>query len=56
MKVSVRKKALKMLLDLYHHYCIRCFEGIIKLSAVFEEIPCGILMLCYDKDVDFGYV
>nr|XP_043616578.1 sister chromatid cohesion protein pds5 isoform X2 [Erigeron canadensis] len=53
-KVSVRKKVLKMLLDVYHHYCFRCSEGIIKLSDEFEQIPCGILMLCYDKDVDFG--
>ncbi|PWA56289.1 ARM repeat superfamily protein [Artemisia annua] len=53
-KVSVRKKALQMLLDVYHHYCIRCSEGIIQLSVDFEHIPCGILMLCYDKDTDFG--
>ncbi|PWA83208.1 ARM repeat superfamily protein [Artemisia annua] len=53
-KVSVRKKALQMLLDVYHHYCIRCSEGIIQLSNDFEHIPCGILMLCYDKDTDFG--
>ncbi|GJS02689.1 sister chromatid cohesion protein PDS5 homolog A isoform X1 [Tanacetum coccineum] len=53
-KVSVRKKALQMLLDVYHHYCIRCYEGIIQLSVDFEQIPCGILMLCYDKDTDFG--
>ncbi|KAL7603365.1 hypothetical protein Lser_V15G19189 [Lactuca serriola] len=53
-KVTVRKKVLQMLLDVYHHYCNRCSEGIIKLSLEFEQIPCGILMLCYDKDTDFG--
>lgn len=55
MKVSVRKKALQMLLDVYRDYCIKCSEDIIKLSADFEQIPCGILMLCYDKDMEFGY-
>ncbi|KAD2805787.1 hypothetical protein E3N88_39164 [Mikania micrantha] len=53
-KVSVRKKALQMLLDVYHDYCIKCSEGIIKLSVDFEQIPCGILLLCYDKDMEFG--
>ncbi|XP_024962740.1 sister chromatid cohesion protein PDS5 homolog A isoform X3 [Cynara cardunculus var. scolymus] len=53
-KVSVRKKALKMLLDVYHDYCIKCSEGISKLSIDFEQIPCGILMLCYHKDTEFG--
>ncbi|KAJ9566794.1 hypothetical protein OSB04_002760 [Centaurea solstitialis] len=53
-KVSVRKKALKMLLDVYHDYCIKCSEGISKLSVDFEQIPCGILMLCYHKDTEFG--
>ncbi|KAI3767597.1 hypothetical protein L2E82_17844 [Cichorium intybus] len=53
-KVSVRKKVLQMLLDVYHDYCNRCSEGIIRLSAEFEQIPCGILMLCYDKDSEFG--
>ncbi|KAL4583130.1 hypothetical protein LXL04_007694 [Taraxacum kok-saghyz] len=53
-KVTVRKKVLQMLLDVYHVYCNRCSEGIIKLSVEFEQIPCGILMLCYDKDTDFG--
>ncbi|KAF5780412.1 putative sister chromatid cohesion protein Pds5 [Helianthus annuus] len=53
-KTSVRKKALQMLLDVYHDYCVKCSEGIIKLSVDFEQIPCGILLLCYDKDVEFG--
>lgn len=53
-KVSVRKKALKMLLDVYHDYCIKCSEGISKLSVDFEQIPCGILLLCYHKDTEFG--
>ncbi|KAJ0816353.1 putative sister chromatid cohesion protein Pds5 [Helianthus annuus] len=53
-KTSVRKKALQMLLDVYHDYCVKCSEGVIKLSVDFEQIPCGILLLCYDKDVEFG--
>ncbi|KAJ0629704.1 putative sister chromatid cohesion protein Pds5 [Helianthus annuus] len=53
-KASVRKKALQMLLDVYHDYCVKCSEGVIKLSVDFEQIPCGILLLCYDKDVEFG--
>ncbi|KAI3761075.1 hypothetical protein L1987_51482 [Smallanthus sonchifolius] len=53
-KVSVRKKVLQMLLDVYHDYCIKCSEGNIKLSVDFEQIPCGILLLCYDKDMEFG--
>ncbi|KAI3777313.1 hypothetical protein L1987_47113 [Smallanthus sonchifolius] len=53
-KVSVRKKVLQMLLDVYHDYCIKCSEGSIKLSVDFEQIPCGILLLCYDKDMEFG--
>ncbi|KAI7739411.1 hypothetical protein M8C21_010754 [Ambrosia artemisiifolia] len=53
-KASVRKKALQMLLGVYHDYCIKCSEGIVKLSVDFEQIPCGILLLCYDKDMEFG--
>ncbi|KAL3513624.1 hypothetical protein ACH5RR_026341 [Cinchona calisaya] len=49
-KVSVRKKALQKLLELYQDYCTKCVEGILKLSDHFEQIPCRILMLCYDKD------
>nr|XP_027093191.1 sister chromatid cohesion protein PDS5 homolog A-like isoform X3 [Coffea arabica] len=46
-KVSVRKKALQKLLELYQDYCTKCV-GDIKMH--FEQIPCKILMLCYDKD------
>ncbi|XP_076919857.1 sister chromatid cohesion protein PDS5 homolog B-like [Bidens hawaiensis] len=53
-KVFVRKKAMQLLLGAYHDYCIRCSEGIFQLSVDFEEILCGILLLCYDNDAEFG--
>ncbi|CAK9165271.1 unnamed protein product [Ilex paraguariensis] len=49
-KVSVRKKALQKLLEVYQNYCTKCSGGTMTLSDHFEEIPCRILMLCYDKD------
>ncbi|OVA03847.1 hypothetical protein BVC80_8065g3 [Macleaya cordata] len=49
-KVSVRKNAMQKLLELYRAYCTKCSEGLITLTDHFEQIPCRILMLCYDKD------
>ncbi|XP_057490544.1 sister chromatid cohesion protein PDS5 homolog B-like isoform X5 [Actinidia eriantha] len=49
-KVSVRKKALQKLLEVYRDYCTKCAGGIITPSDHFEQILCRILMLCYDKD------
>ncbi|XP_059630755.1 sister chromatid cohesion protein PDS5 homolog B isoform X2 [Cornus florida] len=49
-KVSVRKKALQKLLEVYRDYCTKCSGGIMTISDRLEQIPCGILMLCYDKD------
>uniref|UniRef100_A0A5B6YQ09 Sister chromatid cohesion protein PDS5 homolog A n=1 Tax=Davidia involucrata TaxID=16924 RepID=A0A5B6YQ09_DAVIN len=49
-KVSVRKKALRKLLEVYREYCTKCSGGTVSLSDHFEQIPCRILMLCYDKD------
>lgn len=49
-KVSVRKKALKKLLELYQEYCTQCAAAIMDFSEHFEQIPCKILMLCYDRD------
>ncbi|RZC54499.1 hypothetical protein C5167_013360 [Papaver somniferum] len=50
-KVSVRKNAMRKLLDLYRNYCIKCSERINEeLADHFEQIPGRILMLCYDKD------
>ncbi|XP_075075380.1 sister chromatid cohesion protein PDS5 homolog B isoform X9 [Nicotiana tabacum] len=49
-KVSVRKKALKKLLELYQEYCTQCAAAIMDFNAHFEQIPCKILMLCYDRD------
>ncbi|KAA8538477.1 hypothetical protein F0562_027977 [Nyssa sinensis] len=49
-KVSVRKKALQKLLEVYREYCTKCSGGTVSLSDHFEQIPCKILMLCYDKD------
>ncbi|KAJ4965300.1 hypothetical protein NE237_017149 [Protea cynaroides] len=49
-KVAVRKAAMQKLLGLYHSYCIKCSEGLIARIDHLEQIPCRILMLCYDKD------
>ncbi|XP_058218154.1 sister chromatid cohesion protein PDS5 homolog B isoform X2 [Rhododendron vialii] len=49
-KVSVRKKALQKLLEVYRDYCTKCATGIVTPIDQFEQIPCKILMLCYDKD------
>ncbi|KAJ8563635.1 hypothetical protein K7X08_032087 [Anisodus acutangulus] len=49
-KVSVRKKALKKLLELYQDYCTQCATAVMDFSDHFEQIPCKILMLCYDRD------
>ncbi|KAK7301356.1 hypothetical protein RJT34_12219 [Clitoria ternatea] len=47
---SVRKRALQKLIEIYQFYCNKCYEGSMKISHHFEEIPCKIMMLCYDKD------
>ncbi|MCL7026648.1 hypothetical protein MKW94_016571, partial [Papaver nudicaule] len=50
-KVSVRKNAMRKLLELYRNYCTKCSEHVNEeLANHFEQIPCRILMLCYDKD------
>ncbi|KAL2497210.1 ARM repeat superfamily protein [Abeliophyllum distichum] len=49
-KVSVRRKALQKLLELYQDYCTRCATGIASLNDHVEQIPCNVLMLSYDKD------
>ncbi|KAK6132309.1 hypothetical protein DH2020_033933 [Rehmannia glutinosa] len=49
-KVLVRSKALKKLVELYQEYCTRCAAGITLLNEHIEEIPCKVLMLCYEKD------
>ncbi|XP_020554556.1 sister chromatid cohesion protein PDS5 homolog A [Sesamum indicum] len=49
-KVSVRREALKKLVELYQEYCMRCAAGITLLNEHIEEIPCKILMLCYEKN------
>ncbi|CAA2988300.1 sister chromatid cohesion PDS5 homolog A isoform X2 [Olea europaea subsp. europaea] len=49
-KISVRRKALQKLLELYRDYCTRCATGIASLNDHIEQIPCKILMLSYDKD------
>lgn len=50
MQISVRKKALQKLLEVYRDYCSKCAERHIGITDHFEQIPCKILMLCYDKD------
>ncbi|KAM1013870.1 hypothetical protein FF1_043727 [Malus domestica] len=53
-KIPIRKKALQKLMEVYRDYCNKCFEGNMTISDHFEQIPCKILMLCFDKDcMDF---
>ncbi|KAJ0024548.1 hypothetical protein Pint_08187 [Pistacia integerrima] len=49
-KIAVRKKVLQKLLEVYRDYCRKCYEGRMTICDHYEEIPCKILMLCYDKD------
>ncbi|KAJ6391648.1 hypothetical protein OIU77_025591 [Salix suchowensis] len=49
-KISVRKKALEKLMEVYREYCIMCSEGPMTANDHFEQIPCKVLMLSYDKD------
>ncbi|KAH1215945.1 Sister chromatid cohesion protein PDS5 A-B [Glycine max] len=48
--ITVRKSALQKLIKVYRDYCKKCYEGSMTISDHFEEIPCKIMMLCYDKD------
>ncbi|XP_022768195.1 sister chromatid cohesion protein PDS5 homolog A-like isoform X10 [Durio zibethinus] len=48
--ISVRKKALQKVMEVYRDYCKKCAEGHITICDHFEQIPCKLLMLCYDKD------
>ncbi|KAK8649157.1 hypothetical protein V6N13_129891 [Hibiscus sabdariffa] len=49
-KISIRKKALQKVMEVYRDYCVKCAEGNITICDHFEQIPCKVLMLCYDKD------
>ncbi|KAK4276740.1 hypothetical protein QN277_014853 [Acacia crassicarpa] len=49
-KISVRKRALQKLMEVYQDYCKKCCEGSMTTCDHFEEIPCKILMICFDKD------
>ncbi|KAI4320553.1 hypothetical protein MLD38_034022 [Melastoma candidum] len=49
-KVSVRKKALQQLLEVYRHYCTWCAGDSNSVMEHFEQIPCNILLLCNDQD------
>ncbi|XP_020578529.1 sister chromatid cohesion protein PDS5 homolog A isoform X2 [Phalaenopsis equestris] len=49
-KISVRKSAMQSLLQLYRVYCIKCSNGLFNLNYDYENIPCAVLMLCFDKD------
>uniref|UniRef100_A0A803LV40 Uncharacterized protein n=1 Tax=Chenopodium quinoa TaxID=63459 RepID=A0A803LV40_CHEQI len=48
---SVRKEALKKLLEVYREYCIKCHAGQIELNESYEQIPCKILVLSFDKNL-----
>ncbi|XP_030527999.1 sister chromatid cohesion protein PDS5 homolog B isoform X3 [Rhodamnia argentea] len=49
-KISVRKKALQKLMEVYRSYCSMCAEGNMTIVDHFERIPCNVLMLSYDRD------
>lgn len=49
-KVSVRKCAMHKLLELYRVYCDKLSKNIIVINDQYEQIPCKILLLCFDKD------
>ncbi|KAL3641267.1 hypothetical protein CASFOL_016235 [Castilleja foliolosa] len=49
-KALVRSKTLKKLVELYQDYCTRCAADTNLLNKHIEEIPCKVLMLCYEKD------
>ncbi|XP_020260052.1 sister chromatid cohesion protein PDS5 homolog A isoform X2 [Asparagus officinalis] len=49
-KVSVRKCTLQKLLELYRVYCDQYSKGFLLISDHYEQIPCRILILCFDKD------
>ncbi|CAJ2674086.1 unnamed protein product [Trifolium pratense] len=49
-KISVRKRALQKLMETYREYCKKCCDQSMSTSDHFEEIPCKILMLFYDKE------
>ncbi|KAK8466806.1 hypothetical protein PHAVU_008G163350 [Phaseolus vulgaris] len=49
-KITVRKSALQKLIRVYRDYCKKCYEGSMEISNHFEEIPCKIMRLSYDKD------
>ncbi|KAL1543836.1 sister chromatid cohesion protein pds5-like [Salvia divinorum] len=49
-KVSVRSKAFEKLVELYQEYCTRLAARITSFNEKIEEIPCKLLMLCYEKD------
>ncbi|XP_073000395.1 sister chromatid cohesion protein PDS5 homolog B isoform X2 [Typha latifolia] len=51
-KVSVRKNVMQNLLELYRDYCDQCAKGIITINDHYEQIPCKILILCFDKDCE----
>ncbi|CAA7013408.1 unnamed protein product [Microthlaspi erraticum] len=51
-KISVRKKALQKLTEVYQDYCDKCSEGKMTINDHFEHIPCKILLLCCDKNCE----
>ncbi|KAI5435193.1 hypothetical protein KIW84_021856 [Lathyrus oleraceus] len=49
-KISVKKRALQKLMEIYQTYCKKYCEENMETIDHFEEIPCEIWMLCYDKE------
>ncbi|OAY80665.1 Sister chromatid cohesion protein PDS B, partial [Ananas comosus] len=50
-KVSVRKLHCKVIGAL-SDYCSKCSKGIAIINEHYEQIPCKILALCFDKDCE----
>lgn len=56
LQVSVRKSVMQKLLELYRAYCTKCSKRHLMLNDNYEQIPCKILLLCFDKDCkDFRF-
>ncbi|KAL9683642.1 hypothetical protein QQ045_015467 [Rhodiola kirilowii] len=49
-KISVRKKTLQKLLQLYEEYCMKCSEGYMSISDHLEQIPpCNMELLLAEE-------
>lgn len=51
-KITVRKKALQKLTEVYQDYCDKCSKESMTINDHFEQIPCKILLLCCEKNCE----